>query len=126
MTTTPTENSRVRQLLLDNLFAVFGEHDPERRMQAIVANYTEDVIWTSPETTTRGHEELSAGAQNLIDRTPTFVFTAAGPVHVVGDLGYLAFIYGVPRAGPRFHWLRRGPDTRWTNRRVVHAAQRIH
>lgn len=32
MTTTPTEDSRVRQLLLDNLFAVFGEHDPKRRM----------------------------------------------------------------------------------------------
>ncbi len=53
-----------------------------------------------PETTTRGHEELSAGAQNLIDRTPAFVFTAAGPVHVVGDLGYLAFIYGVPQQTP--------------------------
>ena len=41
MTTTPTEDSWVRQLLLDNLFAIFGEHDPERRMKAIVANYTE-------------------------------------------------------------------------------------
>jgi SnoaL-like domain len=100
MTTTPTEDSRARQLLLDNLFAVFGEHDPERRMTAIIANYTEDVMWTSPEATTRGHEELSAGAQRLIDRTPTFVFTAAGPVHVLGDLGYLAFIYGVPEQAP--------------------------
>src|ERR1700744_1983666 len=64
--------------LLVNLFAVFSEHDPERRMRAIVANYTEDVIWSSPEVTTRGHEELNAGAQKLIDRTPAFVFTAAG------------------------------------------------
>ena len=100
MTTSPTEDSRVRKLLLDNLFAVFGEHDPERRMKAIVANYTEDVIWTAPEGTTRGHAEMSAGAQKLIDGTPTFVFTAAGPVHVVGDLGYLAFIYGVPEQAP--------------------------
>ena len=100
MTTTPTEDSRVRELQLDNLFAVFGEHDPERRMRAIVANYTEDVIWTSPEATTRGHQELSVGAQKLIDRTPTLAFTAAGPVHVVGDLGYLAFIYGVPCQAP--------------------------
>jgi hypothetical protein len=29
-------------------------------MRAIVANYTEDVIWSSPEQTTRGHEELNA------------------------------------------------------------------
>ena len=126
MTTTPTEDSRARQLLLDNLFAVFGEHDPKRRMKAIVANYTEDVIWTSPEATTRGHEELSAGAQKVIDRTPTLVFTAAGPVHVVGDLGYLAFICGVPEQAPCFHWLRRGPDRRWTDRLLVHAAQRVY
>ena len=100
MTTTPTEYSRVRELLLHNLFAVSGEHDPERRMTAIVANYTEDVIWTAPEGATRGHDELCAGAQKLIDGTPTFVFAAAGPVHVVGDLGYLAFIYGVPEQAP--------------------------
>jgi hypothetical protein len=100
ITTAPTEDPRIRELLLDNLFAVFGEHDPECRMKAIVANYTEDVIWTSPEAVTRGHDELSAGAQQLIERTPTFVYTAAGPVHVVGDLGYLAFIYGVPEQAP--------------------------
>jgi hypothetical protein len=100
MSTTPTEGSRIRELLLDNLFAVFGEHDPERRMKAIVANYTEDVIWTSPEATNRGHNELSAGAQKLIDRSPTFVFTVAAPVHVLGDLGYLAFTYGLPEQAP--------------------------
>jgi hypothetical protein len=100
MTTTPTQDARIRELLLDNLFKVFGEHDPERRMKAIVTNYTDDVIWTSPELTTRGHEELSAGAQKLIDRTPTFVFTAAGPVHVSSDLGYLAFTYGVLAQAP--------------------------
>ena len=100
MTTTPTQDARIRELLLVNLFAVFSERDPERRMRAIVANYTDDVIWSSPETTTRGHEELNAGAQKLIDRTPDFVVTAAGPVHVLRDLGYLAFTYGVPQQPP--------------------------
>jgi hypothetical protein len=100
MATTPTQDARIRELLLVNLFAVFSERDPERRMRAIVANYAEDVIWSSPEVTTRGHEELNAGAQKLIDRTPDFVFTAAGPVHVLRDLGYLAFTYGVPQQPP--------------------------
>jgi hypothetical protein len=100
MATTPTQDARIRELLLVNLFAVFSERDPERRMRAIVANYTQDVIWSSPEVTTRGHEELNAGAQKLIDRTPAFVFTAAGPVHVLRDLGYLAFTYGVPQQPP--------------------------
>jgi len=100
MATTPTQDARIRELLLVNLFAVFSERDPGRRMTAIAANYTEDVIWSSPEATTRGHEELNAGAQKLIDRTPAFAFTAAGPVHVLRDLGYLAFIYGVPQQPP--------------------------
>jgi hypothetical protein len=100
MPTTPTQDVRIRELLLVNLFAVFSERDPGRRMKAIVANYTQDVIWSSPEVTTRGHEELNAGAQKLIDRTPAFVFTAAGPVHVLRDLGYLAFTYGVPQQPP--------------------------
>jgi hypothetical protein len=84
-----TDDARIRELLLLNLFAVFSERDPERRMNAIVANYTEDVIWSNPEATTQGHEALHERAQQLLDRTPDFVFTAAGPVHVVRDLATL-------------------------------------
>jgi hypothetical protein len=69
-------------------------------MNAIVANYTEDVIWSIPDGTTRGHEELNEGAHKLLDRTPDSVLTAAGPVHVLRDLGYLAFTYGVPQQRP--------------------------
>ena len=95
-----TDDARIRELLLLNLFAVFSERDPERRMNAIVANYTEDVIWSNPEATTQGHEALHERAQQLLDRTPDFVFTAAGPVHVLRDLGYLAFTLGVPEQPP--------------------------
>ena len=69
MATSPTQDARIRELLLDNLFAVFSERDPERRMRAIVANYTEDVIWSSPEATTRGYEELNAEAQKRKPRS---------------------------------------------------------
>jgi hypothetical protein len=100
MTTTTTLDARIRELLLVNLFAVFSERDPERRMKAIVDNYTEDVIWSTTQATTRGHEELNEGAQKLLDNTPDFVFTATGPVHVLRDLGYLSFTYGVPRQPP--------------------------
>jgi hypothetical protein len=57
------------------------------------------VIWSSPKAPTPGHEELNAGAQKLIDRTPDFVFTAAGPAHVLRDLGYLAITYVNPAEG---------------------------
>ncbi len=36
----------------------------------------------------------------MLDATPDFVFTAAGPVHVLRDLGHLAFNLGVPEQPP--------------------------
>jgi ketosteroid isomerase-like protein len=95
-----TDPDRIRELMLDNLFAVFNVRDPERRLEAIARNYTEDVVWTEPDTTARGHEEMNERAQQLLDGVPDFVFTAAGPVHVSGDLGLLAFNMGVPEQEP--------------------------
>jgi SnoaL-like domain len=86
--------------LLANLFAVFNERDPERRSQAIAANYTDDVIWTDPDGTIQGRQALDEGAQKLLDRMPNVVFSAAGPVHVSRDLGLLAFNLGVPEQPP--------------------------
>src|ERR1700746_707884 len=86
-----TDAARIRELLLINLFAVFGERDFERRREAITANYTEDVIWSDPEVTTEGRDSLNERAQQLAEGTPDFVFNAAGPVHVLRDLGQLAF-----------------------------------
>jgi hypothetical protein len=95
-----TGDARIRELMLINLFAVFNERDPERRWKAIAANYTEDVIWSDPETTFHGREALNERAQELLDNLPDFVFTAAGPVHVLRDLGYLPFNQGVPERPP--------------------------
>ena len=95
-----TDEARIRELLLLNLFVVFSERDPDRRLKAIVANYTEDVVWSDSEVTTHGHEELNQRAQVVLDSTPDFVFTAAGPVHVLRDLGQLPFNHGVPAQPP--------------------------
>jgi hypothetical protein len=35
--------------MLENLFSVFGKRDPERRLEAIARNYTDDVTWTDPD-----------------------------------------------------------------------------
>ena len=92
--------ARIRDLMLANLFAVFGERDRERRSKAIAANYTDDVIWTDPDGTTQGRQALDERAQKFIDRWPDFVFSAGGPVHVSRDLGLLAFNLGVPERPP--------------------------
>ena len=96
----PSDVARIRELLLINLFVVFSERDPGRRLKAIVANYTEDVVWSDSEATTNGHQELNERAQVVLDSTPDFVFNAAGPVHVLRDLGQLAFNYGMREQPP--------------------------
>lgn len=96
-----TAPERIRELMLDNLFAVFNVRDPNRRMEAIERNYTEDVTWTDPDGTTEGRQAMNDQAQKLIDHSPDFVFSAAGPVHLSGDLGLLAFNLGVPGQRPR-------------------------
>jgi hypothetical protein len=96
----PTEPARIRELMLANLFEVFNERDPKRRLKAIARNYTEDVIWSDPDGTTQGHEALNEQAQKLLDRMPGVVFSAAGQVHVSRDLGLLSFNLGVPKQPP--------------------------
>jgi hypothetical protein len=95
-----TAADRIRELMLDNLFAVFNVRDPEQRMEAIERNYTEDVTWTDPDGTTQGRQAMNDQAQKLIDRSPDFVFSAAGPVLLSRDLGLLAFNLGVPEQPP--------------------------
>ena len=95
-----TEVERIRELLLENLFAVFNVRDPQRRLEAIARNYTEDVTWTDPDGTTQGHTALNDQAQKLLDRMPGFVFSAAGPVQVSRDLGLLTFNVGMPEQTP--------------------------
>jgi hypothetical protein len=92
--------ARIRELLLANLFEVFSERDPKRRLEVIARNYTEDVTWTDPDGTFQGHEALNEQAQKLLDRMPDFVFSAAGPVYVSRDLGLLSFNLGVPEQPP--------------------------
>ena len=92
--------ARIRELMLDNLYAVFNQRDPRRRLKAIAANYTEDVIWTDPDGATQGHQAMNEQGQKLLDRLPDYAFSAAGPVHVNGDLGLLAFNLGIPEQPP--------------------------
>ena len=77
-----TDAARISELMLINLFAVFNERNAERRSGAIAANYAEDVIWTDPEGTTRGHKAMNERAQKLLDGMPDFVVTAAGQIQV--------------------------------------------
>lgn len=95
-----TDGARIRELLLINLFQVFSERDPERRMKALIPNYTEDVIWSDSEKTTFGRDALNERAQTVLDGAAGFEFSATSPVHVLRDIGWLPFVYGVPEQPP--------------------------
>ena len=43
---------------------------------------------------------MNEKARTLLDGLPGFVFSAAGPVHISGDMGVLAFIMGLPEQTP--------------------------
>ncbi|GAA2909729.1 hypothetical protein Acy02nite_25250 [Actinoplanes cyaneus] len=89
----------VEELTRANLFDVFNERDGDRRRAAIGRVYAPGVTFSDPEETVTGHDELDAKAQKILDEAPGFVFSAAGPIHVVQDLGYLAWGFG-PQGQP--------------------------
>ena len=96
-----TDDARIRELILINPFAVFNQRDPERRLKAITVNYTEDVIWTDPERTFRGHEELNERAQGAARQDARFRIHRRGAgFHVLRDLGHQPFNHGAPEQPP--------------------------
>ena len=86
-------------LMQANLFDVFNERDPERRIAAIARTYTGDVVFSDPDEIVTGREALNNKAQKRLDKAPGFVFTAAGPIYENHDLGYLAWHFG-PQGQP--------------------------
>lgn len=84
----------VAELMRANLLDVFGERDPARRRAAIARTYTADVTFADPDETVTGRDALDAKAQALLDGAPGWVFRPAGKVHVVADLGHLAWEFG--------------------------------
>lgn len=84
----------VAELMQANLFEVFNERDQSRRRAAIARIYAPDVKFIDPDEIVAGHDALDAKAGRLLDEAPAFVFSAAGPVLVNHDMGYLAWNFG--------------------------------
>ena len=84
----------IEELMRGNLLEVFNERDTDRRRAAIARTYAPEVTFSDPEETVVGHDALNAKAQGLLDQKPDFVFSPGGQVHVINDLGYLAWNFG--------------------------------
>jgi hypothetical protein len=82
----------IADLMQANLLGVFNERDGQRRLETIRRTYAEDVVWTDDAEEVVGHERLNAKAQALLDGPLAGLhFAKSGPVHQVGNMGYLAF-----------------------------------
>jgi hypothetical protein len=84
----------IEELMHANLIEVFGERDPALRRAAIERTYTEDVVFLDPDEVVEGHDALDVKAGRLLEGTPGFVFSPAGPIYVNHDMGYLAWNLG--------------------------------
>jgi SnoaL-like domain len=88
------------RLLERMLEGVFNEPDAGRRAAVIAEVFAEDVVFTDPERTVRGRDDLAAAVTGLLAQGPGLVFAPAGPFRGVGDLGMRAWRLGPPGGSP--------------------------
>ncbi len=79
--------STVQDLMVRNIFGVFGERDAAARAAAIAEVYAPDAVLHLGADVIRGTEALDAHVQTLLESTPGFVFQTLGEAEVDGKLG---------------------------------------
>ena len=92
--------SELAALMSANLRDVFGQRDEAARRAAMAQIFADDIRFADHNGVVVGFEGVNAAIQALQDSTPGFVFSEAGPVHEVQDLGTVAWNYGPPDAAP--------------------------
>jgi hypothetical protein len=88
----------ITTLMKSNLLSVFNERDPAARLSAIKENYTTDVVFHEPGSTSRGHDAIDKISGELLGKSPDWVFKPEGPVFISQNVGMLRWTFG-PRGG---------------------------
>lgn len=89
-----------QDLMEKSLLEVFGQRDAEKRLATMRAIYTADITFSDSDGVVRGIEAVSAKVTSLLAHAPRFTFAKASSVHVVQDLGMLAWQFGPSGAEP--------------------------
>ena len=92
----------IAALLTRNVYAVFGENDPERRRAAIRELYADDAVVHAPPGTIIGHDALDKFAGDLRSMHPHYVYTPSGEPQVLHDSARLAWGSGPRGEPPRY------------------------
>jgi hypothetical protein len=100
ITRSPAEDAEtIRQLLVANLFQVFGERDETLRTKAVASTYHEGVLWHEPDRIINGLEELDRRAGEILAETPGFKFSTDGEAIISQNMGIQSWNFG-PEADP--------------------------
>ncbi len=92
--------STVEELIVRNVFGVFGERDATARAAAIAEVYAPDAVLRLGADVVRGTQAIDRHVQTLQDGTPGFVFSTVGEAEVDGVRGTRAWGYGPEGAPP--------------------------
>jgi hypothetical protein len=96
-----TPASDLGQLMERNLFEVFGEQDPARRVRAIAELYTDDCAFYDAEGQGTGKTAVSDQVARILATLPAgFAFSLVAPAEVLHDLGRLRWQSGPAGALP--------------------------
>lgn len=88
-------------LLVRNLFEVFGERDPAKRLNAIADIFVQDAIFYEGDERFEGHAAINAKVEALLTTFPaTFTFTTVGTAARNHDIGRLHWRLGPAGAPP--------------------------
>lgn len=88
-------------LMQANLLRVFGERDPESRIEAIREIYAADALLNEAERSVRGHEAISRAVEDLLSHLPPdFRFAAMRPALGHHGVGRLQWEGGQPGTKP--------------------------
>jgi hypothetical protein len=89
-------SATVAELLIRNLYDVFGERDPLRRRAAIETLFAPRAQFSDPHGHHIGHAALDEAVSALHAQFPDHVFSALGEVDALQDYGRLGWAFGPP------------------------------
>ena len=91
----------ISNLLLRNLYDVFGENDPARRRAAVDEIFTEDCVFYDPMGGIyRGRDEIDRVAGVLRAKHPDFRYQPIAEPQEVGNGGRVQWVEGRPGEAP--------------------------
>jgi hypothetical protein len=84
----------IENLLRENLYGVFGEHDTEKRRNNIARLWAEDGVFVDHNSRYEGHSGIDHAVAGLVEKFPNFVFTERGELQAFSGVGKLDWGFG--------------------------------